>query len=75
MVKQILLLPVYADNAFRDTAAENAVSGKPSMMILLMLQLNAAVSNVTVLGDHFASEEYRKHLAKVYLKKALQAVM
>ncbi|CAN5438210.1 hypothetical protein BH20BAC1_BH20BAC1_29020 [soil metagenome] len=24
--------------------------------------------------DHFASAEYRSHLAKVYLKKALEAV-
>ena len=31
-------------------------------------------SGVIFLSDHFASAEYRKHLAKVYLKKALQAV-
>lgn len=34
----------------------------------------AALSGVIYLSDLFASAEYRKHLAKVYLKKALQAV-
>lgn len=34
----------------------------------------AALSGVIFLSDHYASAEYRKHLAKVYLKKALQAV-
>ena len=33
-----------------------------------------ALSGVIFLSDHYASAEYRKHLAKVYLKKALQAV-
>ncbi len=35
----------------------------------------AALSAVIFLSDHYASAEYRKHLAKVYLKKALQAVV
>ncbi|HEU5164944.1 MAG TPA: xanthine dehydrogenase family protein subunit M [Chitinophagaceae bacterium] len=34
----------------------------------------AALSGVIFLSDRYASAEYRKHLAKVYLKKALQAV-
>lgn len=34
----------------------------------------AALSGVIFLSDHYASAEYRKHLAKVYLEKALQAV-
>ena len=34
----------------------------------------AAFSGVIFLNDNYASAEYRKHLAKVYLKKALQAV-
>jgi carbon-monoxide dehydrogenase medium subunit len=32
------------------------------------------LSSVIFLDDHYASAEYRKHLAKVYLKKALKAV-
>ena len=34
----------------------------------------AALSGVNFLSDHYASAEYRQHLAKVYLKKALKAV-
>ena len=34
----------------------------------------AALAGVIFLSDHYASAEYRKHLAKVYLKKALKAV-
>jgi len=61
-------------NAFRDTAAENEVSGKELNDETILAAANAAISNVTILGDHFASAEYRNHLAKVYLKKALGAV-
>jgi len=55
-----------SEAAFRDSAAEAASSIDDAV--------NAAVANVSVLSDHYASEEYRKHLAKVYLRKALQAV-
>lgn len=34
----------------------------------------AAAEGVTILGDRFASEKYRKHLAKVYLKRARMAL-
>lgn len=64
-----------SENAFRDTAAENEVSGKALNEGSISAAANAAVSNITVMGDQFASGEYRKHLAKVYLKKALEAVM
>ncbi len=63
-----------SENAFRDSGAENEVSGKELNDETISAAVNAAVNNVTVLGDHFASEEYRKHLAKWYLKKALEAV-
>lgn len=36
--------------------------------------VNNALAGVSVLSDNYASEAYRIHLAKVYLKKALQAV-
>lgn len=55
-----------SEAAFRDSAAEAAASIDDAV--------NAAAANISVLSDHFASEEYRKHLAKVYLRKALQAV-
>ena len=63
-----------SDNAFRDATAEQAVSGKPLNEANINAAIAAAAENVSVLSDHYASEEYRKHLAKVYLKKALQAV-
>ena len=63
-----------SENAFRDTAAENEVSGKALNDDSISAAASAAISNVTVMGDHFASDEYRRHLAKVYLKKALDAV-
>ena len=73
--KTIIAFTGVSDNAFRDVNAENEVSGKSLNNDSISAAANAAVSNVNVLGDHFASEEYRKHLAKVYLKKALEAVM
>lgn len=63
-----------SDNAFRDGNAENAVSGKAINDDSIAAAVNAALQGVSVLSDHFASEEYRRHLAKVYLKKALLAV-
>jgi len=63
-----------SDNAFRDTNAEQAISGKPLNEANINAAIAAAAENVSVLSDHYASEDYRKHLAKVYLKKALQAV-
>ena len=63
-----------AENAFRDIAAENEVSGKELNDDSISAASKAAVNHVTVMGDHFASDEYRRHLAKVYLKKALNAV-
>lgn len=64
-----------AENAFRDTGAEQAISGKPINEENLTAALNAALQNVEVLGDHYASVPYRRHLAKVFLRKALMAVI
>jgi carbon-monoxide dehydrogenase medium subunit len=62
------------ENAFRDTAAEQAIAGKQIDEASITAAMNAALQNGTILADHYASEEYRRHLAKVYLKKALMAV-
>jgi len=64
-----------SNNAFRDANAEAEVSGKPLDGATIEAAANAAVHNVQVLSDNFASEEYRRHVAKVYLKKALEAVI
>jgi carbon-monoxide dehydrogenase medium subunit len=62
------------EHAFRDTNAEQAIAGKPIEEAIINTAVNAALQNVAVLGDHYASIPYRTHLAKVYLKKALYAV-
>jgi carbon-monoxide dehydrogenase medium subunit len=64
-----------ADNAFRDNHAEQALSGKTLNNDSIHAAVNDALQHADVLSDRFASKTYRKHLAKVYLKKALEAVM
>lgn len=58
------------EHAYRATVVENALRGKPLDAIA------AASENVAkgmdVLGDSYASAEYRRHLASVYLRRALQ---
>lgn len=62
------------EKAFRDTGAEQAISGKPIDDATIAAAVSAALQNISVLGDHYASIPYRTHLAKVFLKKALIAV-
>jgi aerobic carbon-monoxide dehydrogenase medium subunit len=64
-----------SENAFRDTAVENALQGKALDASLADSAAKLAAEGVTVLSDHFASEEYRKHLAKVYCKRALGSLV
>ncbi|CAN5557303.1 xanthine dehydrogenase family protein subunit M [soil metagenome] len=64
-----------AESPFRDSTAEQAVSGKTLDEATIDTAVNMAANGVNILGDNFASEEYRKHMARVYLKKALQAVL
>lgn len=61
--------------AFRDEAAEKSLSGKKLDTPSIEAASKAAAEGVTILSDHYASEKYRKHLAKVYLKRALMAVV
>ena len=63
-----------AENAFRDTGAEQAIAGKPIDDASIEAAMLAALQNVDVMSDNYASEPYRRHLAKVYLRKALLAV-
>lgn len=63
-----------ADHAFRDTGAEHTISGKPIDDASIEKALLAALQQVDVMSDHYASAPYRRHLAKVYLRKALLAV-
>lgn len=63
-----------SDFAFRDAGAEDALKGKGISEATINDAVNAALKGVRIASDHYASEEYRSHLAKVYLRKALEAV-
>ena len=56
-------------SAYKATAVEEAFDGENADEAS-----SHAVDGVEVLSDHFASAEYRSHLAKVYVKRALEAV-
>jgi len=60
-------------NAFRDTAAQAALEGKAYTAANIEAAAGAAAEVDEILSDPFASEKYRKHLAKVYVKRALSA--
>lgn len=55
-----------SDTPFRDTTAEQSLNGGQTDGV--------AARGVSVMSDHYASEEYRRHLANVYLKRALATV-
>jgi carbon-monoxide dehydrogenase medium subunit len=63
-----------ADTPFRDRGAEAALAGQAIDDAAIDRAVAAAVNGIEPLSDRFASAEYRIHLAKVYLKKALKAV-
>jgi len=56
-----------ADTPYRASAVESAYDGTTSAA-------EHAVDGVEVMGDHFASTEYRSHLAKVFVGRALEEV-
>jgi len=57
-----------ADTAYRATAVEAAYNGDAKAAAA------HAVDGVEVMGDNFASAEYRSHLAKVFTERALNAL-
>ena len=59
---------------FRALAVEQALEGRSADGESIEEASGQAVANVEVMSDHFASEEYRSHLAKVFAKRALNAV-
>ena len=62
-----------ANAAFRDSGVEAALSGGLSEESIAAAAARAA-DGQDVLADHFAGEEYRRHLAKVFARKALAAI-
>ena len=56
-----------ADTPYRASVVESAYDGSDTAA-------EKAVDGVDVMGDHFASSEYRSHLAKVFVRRALNAL-
>jgi carbon-monoxide dehydrogenase medium subunit len=59
-----------AQFAYRATSVEKALAGKGASAIAAAC--NSAADGVDVLGDYFASVEYRSHLARVFTRRALE---
>ena len=55
---------------FRDKSVEASLDGGESSEVAA----NKAAEGVSIMSDHFASEDYRKQMAKVYCKRALSAL-
>ncbi|MCH2081282.1 MAG: xanthine dehydrogenase family protein subunit M [Saprospiraceae bacterium] len=62
-----------ADKAYRAKGIEDALTGKAYDTGNIEAAVSSAAEGVDVMSDHFASEEYRSHLARVYARKALSA--
>lgn len=62
-----------SDHAFRDHTAQKAIDGHSFSADNIASASATAGEGVDVMSDSYASEKYRKHLAKVYCKRALDA--
>jgi carbon-monoxide dehydrogenase medium subunit len=58
------------ERAYRATAVENSLRGKPVSAIAAASE--RAAEGVSALSDNFASAEYRQHLARVFTRRALE---
>ena len=56
---------------FRDRGLEQLIEGTEVDQDSLADACKSAASGIDVMSDHFASQEYRRHLAGVYAKRAL----
>ncbi len=59
---------------FRDEAVEQALEGQTPSDDSIEDAALLAANEVEVMSDHFASQDYRRHLAKVFAKRALKAI-
>jgi carbon-monoxide dehydrogenase medium subunit len=62
-----------ADRAYRATSVEEALRGKPAASIAEASR--SAAHGVEGLSDTFASAEYRKHMASVLTRRALEEAL
>lgn len=63
------------DHAVRDAAVEAALVGKSATADAATEAAEAAAESIDAMSDHFAGEAYRKQMAKVFTKRALQAAL
>lgn len=64
-----------SSKAYRAAGVESALLGATVDDAAIVSAANHATDGVDVNGDVFASDEYRKHLAAVYVRRAIAAVM
>ena len=62
-----------ANAAFRDTAVEDALRGKAADAASIEAAAESAAADAELLSDSFAGEDYRRHLARVFARRALSA--
>lgn len=63
-----------SEGPFRDEAVESELNGKTPSAEVFEAAAAKAAEGVSIMSDHYASEKYRKHLAKVYCRRALSAL-
>lgn len=61
--------------AFRDTGIEEFINGSSGDSSAIEQAVSVAADGVELLSDSFAGEDYRRHLAKVFAKRALTAAI
>ncbi len=64
-----------SQRAFRDAGVEEALTGKSADEENLAAAAQVAADGQDMLTDQFATQEYRRHLAKVYAQRALSAAV
>jgi aerobic carbon-monoxide dehydrogenase medium subunit len=65
-----------SDHAYRATGVEKALAGQPLTVDNIAAAAELATDGIdSVMADHYASENYRRHLAKVYCRRALEGCL
>jgi carbon-monoxide dehydrogenase medium subunit len=64
-----------SDHSFRAKSIEDGLSGQATSEDYISKVVANAEHGEMVMSDHYASEEYRSHLAKVYAKRAVMAAI
>jgi len=64
-----------ASKPFRDKTLEAALNGKSLSPEIIKSATYSVADGVNVMSDHFASADYRKQMAAVYTRRALQSLI